>query len=159
MNFYYSQDAQSQNRYVLLIIGALAIIVCIIGIIYQFNDFSAISLLSITLLMIMGIYNFTLGIRLFSKTPVSRSFVLVDKNGVFFKREMKKLVSYHWDEIDKISVRRSGVYIGVNGETTKVSYDMLPYHKVKEFQTTIKELGEKENIPVTLEMDVKFETS
>jgi len=106
----------------------------------------------------MGIYNFTTGISLFTKTPAGRNFVYVDERAIYVKKEMKKLNTFEWQNIDKICIRRSGVQIYINGENDRISYDMLPYREVKEFQTTLVELGKKKDVTVTLDMGDTLET-
>lgn len=160
MNFYYSEDAaQRQNRWVLTIIGAMAIVICIYGIIVQFIEVSWLNAVTISLLLLSGIYNFTTGIRLFTKMPAGRNFIYVDETAIFVKKEMKKLKVFEWENIHKISIRRSGIHIELTDKSDKVSYDMLPYREVKEFQSALVKLGAKKNVTVILELDENLQTA
>jgi uncharacterized membrane protein len=160
MDFYFNPDAESKSRWLALVSGILLLAAGLYKL-YELATSSSVDYLDAVVaacFLLAGLVNVQTGLGLLSKRFLGRSYIKVDKNGIFFKRELKKRLSYSWDEIESISIRRSGIYIAKDGKTHKVPYELLSYKQVRDFQASVTDFSTKLNISAKHDMDDNLET-
>ena len=153
MKFHYTADQQSTNRWIVTILGVLALmfgVVQVYRVLTEPIDFMNLAIGP--LFLIMGLYNLYIGLGAYSKTKSGRSYVQVDDKGIHFKRELQRAKVYLWADIRNISIRRSGVYIFKDEKPERLSYDLLPYRQVHELRAAILEKSTHHNVTATLDL-------